>query len=185
MNYFETLAAVDVGEHIERKNGLNYLSWAWAWQELKRRFPDATYTVYENADGLIYHHDGRTAWVKTGVTVNGLEHIEYLPVMDFRNRSIPVDTLTSFDVNKAIQRSLTKAVARHGLGLYIFAGEDMPEGMEPIAPARCADCGEALTPVRMPTGDTWDVGALIDYGETHYDRRLCTSCLRRIERKTA
>jgi hypothetical protein len=66
--------------------------------------------------------------VKTGVTIDGLEHIEYLPVMDFRNASITVDKVTSFDVNKAIQRSLTKAVARHGLGLYIYAGEDLPEG---------------------------------------------------------
>jgi hypothetical protein len=65
--------------------------------------------------------------VKTGVTINGLEHIEYLPVMDYRNASIIVDNVTSFDVNKAIQRSLTKAVARHGLGLYIYAGEDLPE----------------------------------------------------------
>ena len=65
--------------------------------------------------------------MKTGVTVNGIEHIEYLPVMDHRNKSIPLANVTSFDVNKAIQRSLTKAVARHGLGLYIYAGEDLPE----------------------------------------------------------
>ncbi len=64
---------------------------------------------------------------KTGVTINGLEHIEYLPVMDYKNKSIPADKVTSFDVNKAIQRSLTKALARHGLGLYIYAGEDLPE----------------------------------------------------------
>ena len=105
----------------------SYLSWAFAWGELKKRYPDSTYTIYENAQGFNYHTDGRTAWVKTGVTVCGIEHIEYLPVMDYRNNSIPVDKLTSFDVNKAIQRSLTKAVARHGLGLYIYAGEDLPE----------------------------------------------------------
>ena len=69
-------------------------------------------------------------WVKTGVTVNNIEHIEYLPVMDFKNKSIPVENVTSFDVNKTIQRSLTKACARHGLGLYIYAGEDLPEGEE-------------------------------------------------------
>jgi hypothetical protein len=66
--------------------------------------------------------------VKTGVTIEGLEHIEYLPVMDYRNVSIPLDKITSMDMNKAIQRSLTKAAARHGLGLYIYAGEDLPEG---------------------------------------------------------
>lgn len=125
-NYFAELNAVNVGEHIEKKNGLSYLSWAWAWRELKTRHPDAQYTIYENPQGLFYHTDGKTCWVKTGVTVNGLEHIEYLPVMDFKNRSIPVEQVTSVDVNKAIQRSLTKAVARHGLGLYIYAGEDLP-----------------------------------------------------------
>ena len=126
-NYFNDLYAVNVNGHTEKKNGLTYLSWAWAWGEIKKRHPDATYTVYENADGWNYHTDGRSCWVKTGVTVNGIEHIEYLPVMDYKNKSIPVENVTSFDVNKAIQRSLTKACARHGLGLYIYAGEDLPE----------------------------------------------------------
>ena len=126
-NYFNDLYAVNVNGHTEKKNNLIYLSWAWAWGEIKKRHPDATYTVYENADGWNYHTDGRTCWVKTGVTVNGIEHIEYLPVMDYKNKSIPVENVTSFDVNKAIQRSLTKACARHGLGLYIYAGEDLPE----------------------------------------------------------
>ena len=124
---FDVLNAINVNEHTEKKNGLTYLSWAWAWAEVKKHFPDAFYTIYENANGMNYHTDGRTCWVKTGVTINGLEHIEYLPVMDYRNASIILDNVTSFDVNKAIQRSLTKAVARHGLGLYIYAGEDLPE----------------------------------------------------------
>ena len=127
-NVFATLNSINVNGHTEQKNGLTYLSWAWAWAEVKKAFPDAFYTVYENGSGWNYHTDGKTAWVKTGVTIEGLEHIEYLPVMDFKNRSIPLDQITSFDVNKAIQRSLTKAAARHGLGLYIYAGEDLPEG---------------------------------------------------------
>lgn len=135
MSVFETLNKIDVNEHTEAKNGLTYLSWAWAWAELKKHYPEATYTVYEDSNGCIYHTDGRTAWVKTGVTVEGIEHIEYLPVMDFKNKSIPLENLTSFDVNKAIQRSLTKAVARHGLGLYIYAGEDLPEEMQEPADA--------------------------------------------------
>lgn len=130
-NYFVALNNINVGDKIEKKNGLSYLSWAWAWGEVKKIFPDATYTIYENAQGWCYHTDGKTCWVKTGVTVNGIEHIEYLPVMDFKNKSIPADAVTSFDVNKAIQRSLTKAVARHGLGLYIYAGEDLPESDKP------------------------------------------------------
>lgn len=126
-NYFAKLNAVNVNEHTEKKNGLTYLSWPWAWAEVKKAFADSTYTVYENAQGWNYHTDGKTCWVKTGVTVNGIEHIEYLPVMDVRNKSIPANQVTSVDVNKAIQRSLTKACARHGLGLYIYAGEDLPE----------------------------------------------------------
>lgn len=126
-NYFKKLNSINVNDKTEKKGNLTYLSWAWAWGEVKKLFPDTTYTIYENADGLNYHTDGKTCWVKTGVTINGLEHIEYLPVMDLKNKSLPLAEVTSFDVNKAIQRSLTKALARHGLGLYIYAGEDLPE----------------------------------------------------------
>ena len=129
-NYFVQLNSINVNDKTEKKNGLTYLSWAWAWGEVKKLHPDAIYIIYENEAGWNYHTDGRTCWVKTGVIINGIEHIEYLPVMDHRNRSIAADAVTSFDVNKAIQRSLTKAVARHGLGLYIYAGEDLPEGEE-------------------------------------------------------
>ena len=138
---FEKLNGVDVGDKIEDKNGLSYLSWAWAWAEVKKVVPDASYTVYERETEFgpcPYFTDGRTCWVKTGVTLGGLEHIEMLPVMDHRNRSIPLEGVTSMDVNKTIQRSLTKACARHGLGLYIYAGEDLPEGAQaqaaPTAP---------------------------------------------------
>lgn len=126
-NYFVELNNINVNDKTEKKNGLTYLSWAYAWGEIKKKHPTANYTVYENKDELNYFHDGKTAWVKTGVTVNGIEHIEYLPVMDNRNKSIPLASITSFDVNKAIQRSLTKACGRHGIGLYLYAGEDTPE----------------------------------------------------------
>jgi hypothetical protein len=130
-NYFELLNSINVNDKTEKKNGLTYLSWAWAWGEVKKKFPDATYKIYEttNPQGYVcnYYTDGRTCWVKTGVIIQGIEHIEELPVMDYKNKSIPLENVNSFDVNKAIQRSLTKAVARHGLGLYIYAGEDLPE----------------------------------------------------------
>lgn len=150
---FEVLNAINVNGHTESKNGLTYLSWAWAWAEVKKAFPLASYTIYENADGWNYFTDGKTCWVKTGVTIEGLEHIEYLPVMDFKNKSIPVGNVTSFDVNKSIQRSLTKAVARHGLGLYIYAGEDLPEAEEE-APAP-KNTASKKTPAKTfnPTGD--------------------------------
>lgn len=131
-NYFKVLNAIDCSDKVEKKNGLSYLSWSFAWTEAKKFDPNANYTIYENTDGWNYFTDGRTCWVKTGVTINGIEHIEYLPVMDFRNKSIPLESVTSFDVNKTIQRSLTKAVARHGLGLYIYAGEDLPEESDGI-----------------------------------------------------
>ena len=118
---------------------MTYLPWAFAWGEIKKLYPESYYTIYENAEGLNYHTDGKTAWVKTGVTIvweedgvrKQLEHIEDLPVMDMRNQSIPIANLTSTAVNKAIQRSLVKACARHGLGLYIFSGEDLPEDESP------------------------------------------------------
>ena len=148
MNIFETLNQINVNDKTEKKNGLTYLSWAWAWGEVKKAFPDATFTIYERETQfgpVNYFTDGRTCWVKTGLTINGLEHIEELPVMDFRNNSISLDKVNSTDVNKAIQRSLTKAAARHGLGLYIYAGEDLPEceqvEKEPPKPA-----GEPFTP---------------------------------------
>ena len=150
MNYFNELNNINVNDHVEQKNGLSYLSWAWAWAELKKKYPLSFYTIYEDSRGLNYFTDGTTAYVKTGVTVvdgeMSLEHIEYLPIMNLRNKSIPLDEITSFDVNKSIQRSLTKAVARHGLGLYIYAGEDLPEeekaNKKPLSDEILAECKE-------------------------------------------
>ena len=161
MDAFSRLNVINVNDHTERKNGLTYLAWAWAWGELKKLYPESYYTVYENKDGLFYHTDGNTCWVKTGVTlVDGdrqLEHIEYLPVMDMRNKSIPAASVTSFDVNKAIQRSLTKAVARHGLGLYIYAGEDLPEEeAEAVQAEKLQKRQEANKPVEVARRDVYD-----------------------------
>lgn len=130
MSVFETLNKINVSDKVEKKGSLSYLPWADAWAEVKKLYPEATYTIYERPTqfgDVNYFTDGKTCWVKTGLSINGLEHIEMLPVMDFNNRSIPLERLTSTDVNKAIQRSLTKAAARHGLGLYVYAGEDLPE----------------------------------------------------------
>ena len=135
MSIFEQLNKINVNGHTEKKNGLTYLSWAWAWAEVKKLYPEAQYTIYERETEygpVNYFTDGRTCWVKTGVTIEGLEHIEELPVMDFKNRSIAYADVTSMDINKAIQRSLTKACARHGLGLYIYAGEDLPEDEDAV-----------------------------------------------------
>lgn len=175
MSIFSTLRKIDVGEHIEKKNGLSYLSWAWAWDTLKANYPDSIYTIYEDRNGMLYHSDGKTAWVKTGVTaVDGdtrIEHIEYLPVMDNRNNSIPVEQLTSTAVNKAIQRSLTKAVARHGLGLYIYAGEDLPAS----DPVYCEDCGAEIVESRLK-GQVYTVAMITGNSQAKYHCNLCCAC---------
>lgn len=156
---FCTLNAVNCNEHTEKKNNLTYLSWAWAWAEVKKLYPNASYTIYENAQQWNYFTDGKTCWVKTGVTIEGLEHIEYLPVMDFRNKSIAADKVTSFDVNTAIQRSLTKACARHGLGLYIYAGEDLPEDEQTTQPA--AQPTAQPTPTAAPAATDMDIAKIV------------------------
>jgi len=127
MSKFRELNAINVSKMTEKKGNLTYLSWAYAWQEIMKVCPDMTRKVYENDHGWNFHTDGRTAWVKVGITVDGQEHIDYLPIMDAKNKAIPLEQVTSFDVNKAIQRSTTKAIGLHGLGLYIYAGEDMPD----------------------------------------------------------
>ena len=100
--------------------------------------------------------------------------------MDFKNRSIPLESVTSFDVNKAIQRSLTKAVARHGLGLYIYAGEDLPEEMAAAMPkAACADCGCAIGNSKKRNGEPWSAQDIVDYSTARFGRALCPACQRK------
>ena len=91
---FEVLDKINVNEFTEKKNGLTYLSWAFAWKVLLSNFPDSTYKIYENDKGWNYFTDGNTCWVKTGVTVEGIELIEYLPVMDYKNKSIASSNVT-------------------------------------------------------------------------------------------
>ena len=170
-NYFSKLNQINVNEHTEKKGRLTYLSWPWAWGKLKELYPDSTYTVYENKDGWFYHTDGKTCWVKTGVTVGGLEHIEYLPVMDNYNKSIPADKVTSFDVNKAIQRSVTKAAARHGLGLYIYAGEDLPGSDDVEEKYICERCGRPVKGYRKKSGEAVEPKTVYESSG-----HLCMSC---------
>lgn len=126
MRTFDKLSEINVNEHTEKKGQLTYLSWAWAWSIFSQNVDKPTYKVYEN-NNINYFTDGKTAWVKVGVSDGETEHIEMLPIMDFKNKSIHINNITSVEVNKTIQRALTKAIARHGLGLYIYAGEDLPD----------------------------------------------------------
>ena len=136
---FSTLSAVSIAGKTERKGNLDYLSWATAWSLLKKHYPDAERVVYEDPhSGLNFFTDGRTAYVKVGIIVGGIEHIDYLPIMDYRNAAIPVEKITSFEVNKTIQRSTAKAIALHGLGLSLWIGEDVTEAAPVVAAAPAA-----------------------------------------------
>ena len=138
---WETLSKVDVSDHTEEKNGLTYLSWAWAWGEVKKAFPQARYvkhiwsteTYLDNPDrpdrGLPYTKDEHGyAYVAVTVRIGDEEQTEIMPVLDYNNKS--VQNPVGFQVNTALQRCLAKCCAMHGLGHYIYAGEDLPEGVE-------------------------------------------------------
>lgn len=109
---------------------LTYASWAEAWGALKRQHPTAQFIVHENKNGLPYFMGEESkmgAFVKVSVTVLGLTHTVHLPVMNHMNKSIMKEEMTTFDVNKNIQRALAKSIALHGIGLYVFRGEDYPD----------------------------------------------------------
>lgn len=145
-NYFADLARVDCSAHVERKGRFSYLSWPFAVAELLTRHPDATWRVFETATGIPYFQSEAGAFVKVAVTVAGIERVQIHPILDGNNR--PISTPDAFQVNTSIQRALVKAIALHGLGLYIYAGEDLPTaagqptrddgppGQRPSTPAR-------------------------------------------------
>jgi hypothetical protein len=143
---FKTLSEAAINDKVEEKGKIKYLSWAYAWSILKQHYPSAQRIVYEDpATGWNYFTDGRTAWVKVGVIVEGQEHIDYLTIMDFRNQSITIDKLNQFDVNKSIQRSTAKAIAMHGLGLQLWTGEDIPDGQTSApSPAKAKPSAELI-----------------------------------------
>ena len=138
---FKKLNAINVNENTEKKNGLTYLSWAWAWTELKKVYPDATYQIRQ-FDGKPYLYDENLGYmVMTEMTVDDITHEMWLPVMDGANcamkdheytvktkyKEMTVKAATMFDINTAIMRCLTKNISMFGLGLYIYAGEDLPQ----------------------------------------------------------
>lgn len=178
---FQELYSLDVSKWVEEKNGLKYLSWANAWAEFKKIYPDAEYRVCKNADGRCYFGDEEIGYmVYTSITAGGLTYEMWLPVMDNNNKAMKmeeytyevnnpkfkyaklredgryyddygneqrrtitkeVDAISMFDVNKAVMRCLTKNLAMFGLGLYIYAGEDLPEDIKEYV---CADCGAVV-----------------------------------------
>ena len=121
---YAVLRDINVGEHIEHKGKFSYLSWAWAVDVLLQHYPDATWEVRE-WDGFPALHQGESGWwVHVSVTVNGITRSQWHPVLNHQNK--PIHTPSVFEFNTSIQRCLVKAIALHGLGLYIYAGEDLP-----------------------------------------------------------
>lgn len=126
MSKFDDAIKINVNDKTEKKGTLTYLSWAWAWAEFKKIYPDATYEVVKFGEGKPYYCDEKTGYMcYTKVRADGIEHEMWLPVMDSRNKAMLQPTM--FDINKTIMRCLTKNLAMFGLGLYIYAGEDLPE----------------------------------------------------------
>jgi hypothetical protein len=175
---FERLSAINVNDHVEKKSNLTYLSWAWAWSKTKTECPDATYkileTEYDEALGFMCH---------TNVTIQGETLEMWLPVMDGANKSMKktaysyssrygdkqVEAATTFDINKTIMRCLVKNLAMFGLGIYIYAGEDLPEAdvpttkLEPVKKTAPADAG-GLIDLKKGTAN-WD--AVVKYVTTN------------------
>lgn len=122
---WEKLSKIDCSGYIEKKGKFNYLSWAWAWGELKKVYPLSTYTIKKDVNGLPYFKDDGGFICFVEVTVLGLTHEMWLPVMDYNNKALTNPSM--MDVNKTIMRCLVKCLAMFGLGHYIYAGEDLPE----------------------------------------------------------
>lgn len=202
MTVFETLNGLNINEHTEKKKTgsteLTYLSWPWAWAEIKKRYPDAHYTVWKDEKGRPYTSDPETGYmVYTSVTIEGITHEMWLPVMDGANKAMKaepyeytvknpyfkyaklggdgkyydkygneqteyntksVDAATMFDINKTIMRCLVKNLAMFGLGLYIYAGEDLPEGEEQTVKTEPLP-DDALKPgekMDLPPAGSWE-----------------------------
>lgn len=168
MTTFEKLSAINVNKHVEKKKDLTYLSWAWAWSEVKKACPDATYkigeTEYDDALGFMCH---------TTVTIEGETLEMWLPVMDGANKSMlkrsytystrfgdkTVESATTFDINKTMMRCLVKNLAMFGMGIYIYAGEDLPETPTTVASAVIPEQSK-LKDLKKGTAD-WD--AVVKY----------------------
>lgn len=158
---FIELYSLDVNKYVEKKQGLSYLTWSFAWAEFKKVYPDATYEVMKDENGRCYFGDEEIGYmVYTKVTASDLTYEMWLPVMDNANKSMKlnaytyqtrsgektVEAISMFDINKAVMRCLVKNLAMFGLGLYIYSGEDLPEDIHEYI---CSVCGEEVKPVKI------------------------------------
>ena len=182
---FDILNGINVNDHTEQKKtntgaSLTYLSWAWAWAEVKKAYPDANYEI-EKFNGIPYVYDQLTGFmVYTKVTIDGVTHEMWLPVMDGNNKAMKAEpyqyttksgtktvaAATMFDVNKAIMRCLVKNLAMFGLGLYIYSGEDLPE--EIIPQFTCAACG-----------NTFNDAVTAEKSMARWGKHICLDCIKK------
>lgn len=189
---FESLNAINVNDKVEKKSNLTYLSWAWAWAEVKKVYPTATYNVIgdPNNNKPYFFDENLGYMVMTSVTIEGQTLEMWLPVMDGANQAMKkesyeyttrygvktVDAASMFDINKTLMRCLTKNLAMFGLGLYIYAGEDLPENNEPAPTAKPAPKKAAATAAELPWlkfgDDNWKkIAAYIEANKTlGYDK---------------
>ena len=189
---FDSLNAINVNDKVEKKSNLTYLSWAWAWAEVKKVYPSATYTVIRDPQTMSpYFFDQHLGYmVMTSVTINNETLEMWLPVMDSSNQAMKheayeyntrygvktVDAATMFDINKTLMRCLTKNLAMFGLGLYIYAGEDLPETTDNTPIAKPTTKKTATTKDELPwlkyNDDNWkNIASYIDVNKTlGYDK---------------
>lgn len=130
MSDFKKLSEIDVSKWVEKKGQFTYLSWSHAWSEFVKNYPDATYEILKNELNLPYFNSDAGGMVYTKVTAGGLTHEMWLPIMDYKNQA--KKQFDMMDVNKTVMRCLVKNLAMFGLGLYIYAGEDLPEVTEQL-----------------------------------------------------
>jgi hypothetical protein len=137
-NYFTELASIDVSKYVEKKGRFSYVSWAWAVDQLRKKHPDATWEVMR-FNGMPFIKTDCGYFVEVSVTVNGITLSQIHPVLNNQNK--PIKEPNSFEINTSIQRCLVKAIALHGLGLYIYAGEDLPmeEAPKPLTVEEVVD----------------------------------------------
>jgi hypothetical protein len=157
-NYFARLNQINVSEHLEKKGEFNYLSWPFAVAQLRLADPSAFWEV-RRFDGLPFMRCELGYFVEVAVTVQGVTLSQIHPVLDSKNR--PIDVPTTFEINTALQRCLVKAIALHGLGLYVYAGEDLPEGESKAPPP---------TPPKAPVAPI--VGPRATPAQLRYIRKL-------------
>jgi len=185
---FETLSAINVNDKVEQKNGLTYLSWAWAWAEVKKNYPSATYKVVKDeATNMPFVYDRDMGYMcSTEVTIKGETLEMWLPVMDGANKAMKLEAYeyttrygkktcqgaTMFDINKTIMRCLVKNLAMFGLGHYIYAGDDLPQDDKSVAEKLAAPKTAPKKTAPKKTAPKKVTTIKLDIGDDNWDKVL-------------